>query len=313
MPHTPDRSTKRLLSNDPSKSHERVVLVTGTSSGLGEALCLEFARIPNCIVIATSRKPLPESSPLLAHEQIQTMLLDVTDEDCCKVCFELIKDLYGTLGCLVNNAGFARFGPAAEQPISTEFEQVFQTNVFGLLRVVQHAVPLMRRENGDKSGTGIIINIGSVTSFLTTPWSAAYSGSKAAVLSLSSAMKQELKMFNIDVCFAMAGSIRSEFGNNASQSGVNLYSSNKSLYKDYAKNISDRCHASQRASSTMPAESVAATIVKEYKSRCSKGKRSLWFYCGGSSRLLFIMGLLQKIGLNSLVDSILMKHAGLSG
>ena len=313
MSYSSDPSASRLLTNDPANNNERIVLITGTSSGLGEALCLQFARIPNMIVIATSRKPLPRSSPLLAHDQIQTMLLDVTDEDSCKACFEQIKTSYGAIDCLVNNAGFARFGPASEQPLSTEFEQVFQTNVFGLLRVVQHAVPLMTRESVSGGRKSVIINIGSVTSFLTTPWSAAYSGSKAAVLSLSSAMKQELKMFNIDVCFAMAGAIRSEFGNNASKSSFHLYSSNQSLYKDYAKSISERAQASQRGSSSMPAESVAATIVKEYTSRCSKGKNSLWFYCGGSSRLLYIMGLLQKIGLNPLVDAILMKHAGLSG
>lgn len=252
-------------------------------------------------MIATSRRPLSQDHGLRGYSSIDLQILDVTSPDSCQECFEYIRRAYGYLSCVINNAGLSRFGPVAEQSIEEEFMTVFSTNVFGAVRVVQYAVPLMLQKGG------LILNIGSVTSFLTTPWSAAYSSSKAALLNVTSAMRQELAPFGIDATFAMAGAIKSNFGNNSAMSDFSRYDTVTSLYQPYANAISQRAFLSQ-GKDAVPAEAVSEDVWRVIQRRFEKGKKpSLWFYTGGKSRLLYILGVIQKC-LDILVDKLLMRQ-----
>ena len=152
-----------------------------------------------CRVIATARR-------LAALEDLQDcchcLQLDVQDQESIAMCIRKIRqDVGDRIDILINNAGFSRIGALAEQPLG-EIQDVFDVNVFGVLRVVQAVFPWMANQGG------LILNVGSVTSFITTPWSGAYSASKAALLNLTNALRMECAPFNIDVAYIMAGAVR---------------------------------------------------------------------------------------------------------
>jgi 1-acylglycerone phosphate reductase len=176
--------------------------ITGCSSGLGEALALTL-HTSNFQVIATARRL--EAVDHLAALGIQCLSLDVTDDDSVKIAISEILNTQGRLDILVNNAGCSCIGPIAEQPLS-EVTKVMETNLFGVIRVTQEVVPIMA-----KQGYGLIINIGSVVSQLSTPWSAAYSASKAALLAVTDALRLEVKPFGIGVTYVIAGAIEYVF------------------------------------------------------------------------------------------------------
>lgn len=175
-----------------------VVQITGCSSGLGEALALALHNA-NFHVVATARRL--EAVDHLAALGIECLRLDVTDDESVKLAVSKIVDTNGRLDILINNAGLSAIGPIAEQPLS-EVSRVFEANVLGVIRVTQAAVPIMANQ-----GSGLILNIGSVVSQLSTPWSAAYSASKAALLCVTDALRLETKPFGIGVTYVTAGAI----------------------------------------------------------------------------------------------------------
>lgn len=260
--------------------------ITGCSTGLGYALAENFSKGQGMKVIATARQ-VTSLAPLSAFGVI-CLPLDVTDEESIKTCFKEIEGRVGRISVVINNAGISRFGPVVEQPLA-EFQEVLHANLFGVVRVVQYSIPLMMDRGG------LVINVGSVTSQLTTPFSAAYSSSKAALLAVTNAMRMELQPFKICVTYAMAGSIKSNFGvNSAEGSRFDIYSSSGSLFKKWSTNISERAVLSQGKYS-MPPEKVAKSFLRVIRRFEKKRNVPFWFFCGGQARMLWFLGLLQKI------------------
>ena len=165
---------------------------------MGEALALKL-HTSNFQVIATARRL--EALDHLASLGIMCVSLDVTDDESVKNAVAEVVDTQGRLDILINNAGCSCIGPIAEQPLS-EVTKVMETNLYGVIRVTQAVVPIMVNH-----GSGLIINIGSVVSQLSTPWSAAYSASKAALLAVTDALRLEVKPFGIGVTYVIAGAI----------------------------------------------------------------------------------------------------------
>jgi 1-acylglycerone phosphate reductase len=175
-----------------------LIQITGCSSGLGEALALTL-HTANFQVVATARRL--ESIDHLASMGIQCLSLDVTNDESVKTAIYEIVNTQGRLDILINNAGCSAIGPCVEQPLD-EFKKVMETNLYGVVRVTQAVVPVMVTH-----GYGVVINIGSVVSQLTTPWSSAYSSSKAALLAFSDALRLEVQPFGIGVTYVIAGAI----------------------------------------------------------------------------------------------------------
>ena len=114
------------------------------------------------------------------------MALDVASDASVRAAVEDVEREAGRVDVLVHNAGVSRVGPVVEQPLG-EVLQVLDTNLLGVLRLIQAAVPgMMRRRRG------LVVMVGSVVSALTTPWSAAYSSSKAALLVVADALRLEV-------------------------------------------------------------------------------------------------------------------------
>jgi NADP-dependent 3-hydroxy acid dehydrogenase YdfG len=190
------------------------VLITGCSSGIGAATAAELAAHGHT-VYATARRP--ETLTELADAGCQTLALDVTDEDSMAAAVaEVEKREGGSIGVLVNNAGYSQSGAVESIPLD-DIRRQFETNVFGLIRMNQLVLPGMR-----KSGSGRIINIGSMGGKLTFPGGGIYHATKYAVEAISDAMRFEVQGFGVDVVLVEPGLIRTEFAGTAVGSTSNL-------------------------------------------------------------------------------------------
>ncbi len=180
----------------------KTVLVTGASSGIGKATALLFLQ-KGYRVIATARDRSRLTELGLAGAYITS--LDVSNEESINAAFREILSSFSQIDILVNNAGYAQNGFVEELP-PDRLRYQFEVNVFGLVRVSQRAIPLMR-----KAGKGHIINIGSMGGDFTSPGAGAYHASKYALESISDAMRQELKHFGISVSLIKPGGVATGF------------------------------------------------------------------------------------------------------
>jgi len=174
-----------------------VVVITGCSSGFGLATALAFARRHDH-VWATMRN-LDDSGDLSAateadHPEIEMLALDVTDDASVKAAVGRVLEAEGRIDVLVNNAGVAHMG-AVEALGIEDARNVFETNVFGQVRMIQAVLPGMRER-----GQGVIVNVSSIAGRLPgVPANWAYAASKHAVGSLSDSLAEEVRQFGIRV------------------------------------------------------------------------------------------------------------------
>ncbi len=220
-----------------SADSKQVVLITGCSSGIGRALTEEFASRGH-FVFATARRP--ESIEDLASDSIDTLALDVNDADSVRSAIEHCVKKQGRIDILINNAGFGLMGPVAEIDLN-DMRRQFETNVIGAVAMIQAVTPVLAKQK-----SGRIVNIGSVSGILATPYSGAYCASKAALHQLTDSLRLELAPFGIQVILVQPGGIQSSFGQNAA-SGLERYQTEDSLYKKAAQHIAQRASISQDA------------------------------------------------------------------
>jgi len=174
------------------------VLVTGCSSGIGRAtaLALVQAGFP---VWASARQP--DRLGELADAGCRVLDLDVTDEQSAASAVARIEAEHGAVGVLVNNAGHGGGGPVEEVPLDFVRES-FDTNVFGLIRLVQLVLPGMRAQR-----SGVIVNLGSAAGLVTPPTGCPYAMTKYALESLSDALRPEVAPFGIRVVLIEPGAV----------------------------------------------------------------------------------------------------------
>jgi len=183
---------------------KRVVLITGCSSGIGEATAARLAK-SDWTVYATARKP--ETLESLAAAGCKTLALDVTSEDSMTAAVDAINRESGAVAALVNNAGYSQSG-ASETLDLDEVRRQFETNVFGLLRMSQLVLPQMREKR-----SGRIVNISSMGGRLVFPGGGAYHATKYAVEAFSDAMRFEVAGFGVKVILIEPGLIATNFDN----------------------------------------------------------------------------------------------------
>ncbi|WP_328604326.1 SDR family oxidoreductase [Amycolatopsis sp. NBC_00345] len=175
----------------------KVIVVTGTATGLGKATVDKFATA-GWNVVATVRK----TADLAVHEghpQVKTLLLDVDDEQAIPDFAQQAVQQFGRVDALVNNAGYYQMGPV-ESTSMAQVHRQFQTNVFGLVAVTKAFLPFFRSQR-----SGVIVNISSLTAEQGYPYSAVYAASKAAVATLSEGLSMEMAEFGVVVRSIMPG------------------------------------------------------------------------------------------------------------
>lgn len=182
---------------------KKTVLITGTSSGIGKAAVLEFSKM-DWNVIATQRYPEKETD-FNSFDNIKLYSLDVTNLESITQVFNSVKEEFGTIDVVVNNAGYGVDG--AFEAMSDEIiEKQFNTNVFGLMRVTREAIKHMRPNGG-----GTIIQISSMGGKITFPLYSIYHATKFAVEGFTESLHYELAQFNIKMKLIEPGPIVTDF------------------------------------------------------------------------------------------------------
>lgn len=182
------------------------VLVTGASSGIGEATAILLAHKGFRVFAAARRIEKLNQLSGLGGGRITPIAMDVTDEASIGKALADIADDGSALYGLVNNAGVSVMGPF-EQITTDEWRRQFETNVIGLATVTRAVLPQMR-----EAARGRIVNIGSLTGRIAAPFQAPYAASKHAVEGLSDSLRQELAPYGIKVCVIRPGFINTPFG-----------------------------------------------------------------------------------------------------
>ena len=182
-------------------------LITGCSSGIGHATAERLAAA-GWTVYATARRP--ETLAELEARGCRTLALDVTDEASMQAAVAAVEGAHGSVGALVNNAGYSQSGAIETVPIEKVRAQ-FETNVFGLVRLTQLVLPGMRRARAGK-----IVNLSSMGGKLVFPGGGFYHATKYAVEAISDALRFEVKGFGVDVILIEPGLIKTAFGETAS-------------------------------------------------------------------------------------------------
>lgn len=236
------------------------VLITGCSSGIGEATAARLVR-SGWDVVATARRP--ETLTALADAGCRTLALDVTDEDSMSAAVETVLDGAGRIDALVNNAGYSQSG-ALESVDVDDVRRQFETNVFGLLRLTQLVLPSMREQR-----SGRIVNIGSMGGKLTFPGGGAYHASKYAVEALSDALRFEVGGFGIRVVLVEPGLITTNF-EAAVAAGMPTADGPYARFNDAVQKATTGVYDGPMAKLGGPPEAVAKVIEKALTRRRPK-------------------------------------------
>jgi NADP-dependent 3-hydroxy acid dehydrogenase YdfG len=180
----------------------KAVLITGCSSGIGEATARRLAA-GGWTVYASARRP--ESIEHLKDAGCRTLALDVIDEGSMRAAVREVEHAEGAVGVLVNNAGYSQGGAIEQVPLEAARRQ-FETNVFGPIALTQMVLPGMRSQRWGK-----IVNIGSMGGRLTFPGGGLYHATKYSLEAISDALRFEVKGFGVDVVLIEPGLIVTEF------------------------------------------------------------------------------------------------------
>jgi NAD(P)-dependent dehydrogenase (short-subunit alcohol dehydrogenase family) len=216
-----------------------VAVVTGSSSGIGFETSLLLAR--NGFFTYATMRNLGKSNKIIELKQkeklpLEVLKLDVADDKSVKEAIEKIANEQETIDVLVNNAGYGLLGPLEELSIE-EFKEQFEANVFGVIRVTQSVLPIMRMQRH-----GTIVNISSVAGRMGFPLTPAYVSSKFALEGLSESMAYELEQFGIKVILIEPGVIKTNFDNNL-KIGKNVSTTTNDYCSPYAEIIEKRIAA----------------------------------------------------------------------
>jgi NAD(P)-dependent dehydrogenase (short-subunit alcohol dehydrogenase family) len=193
-----------------------VALVTGCSSGFGLLTALHGTRLGHTVVAAVRRPDRADALCQAADHEglpIDVVALDVTSEASVAAAVDEAVQRHGSIDVLVNNAGIGIRG-AVEDVSVDEAREVFETNVFGVMRVTRAVLPVMRR-----AGTGVIVNVSSIAGRVSPPFGGVYAASKHAVEALSDALHYEVRPFGVRVAVVEPGSFPTRFDDNRRVAG----------------------------------------------------------------------------------------------
>jgi Short-chain alcohol dehydrogenase of unknown specificity len=203
----------------------KVVLITGCSSGIGRNLCTLLTE-KGYRVVATAR----DITKIDALSVDMKLELDVADADSIDTAIRTIIGQYGKIDILINNAGYS-VRSALEEINIDEMMRMFDVNVYGLVRMIQAVSPYMRQQN-----SGRIINVGSISGKLTGCVNGAYCASKHAVEAISDAARMELRRFGIQVLLLEPGALNTDFFQTLSKNSDQRMKNNQSPYSSFYQN-----------------------------------------------------------------------------
>lgn len=186
----------------------KTILVTGASSGIGKALCLQLAAEGHTVYAAVRNLKKGRAELKGAPKNLKLIELDVTKPAHTNRTLKEIQKAAGQLDVLVNNAGYGVYGPTEELGEKGIREQ-FETNFFGAVRLTNAVLPLFREQK-----SGLIVQVSSILGKLALPTGSAYTSSKWALEAYSESLRYEMFPFNVKVTLVEPGLIRTKFKEN---------------------------------------------------------------------------------------------------
>ncbi|MFC8362965.1 oxidoreductase [Streptomyces griseorubiginosus] len=234
----------------------KTALVTGASSGIGEATALKLQELGYTVYGAARRTDRLHS---LTDRGIRPLAMDVTDDASMQAGIEKIVTETGRIDVLVNNAGYGSYGALEDVPLE-EARYQFEVNVFGAIRLTQLALPHMRAR---RSGT--VVNVTSIGGKIHTPLGGWYHGTKFALEALSDCLRVEAKPFGIDVVVIEPGGIATEWGGIAADKLEK--SSTDGAYATQAGAVASSLRSEANAKRNSPPSVIADTIGRAVTAR----------------------------------------------
>ncbi|GAA4736085.1 oxidoreductase [Phytohabitans rumicis] len=269
---------------------DKVAIVTGASSGIGEATARKL-RTQGFTVYAAARR-VDRMAPL-AEVGIRPVRVDVTDDASMVGFVEQVVAESGRVDVLVNNAGYGSYGAVEDVPLD-EARRQFEVNVFGLARLTQLVLPHMRRQ-----GSGRIVNISSIGGKIYEPLGGWYHATKFAVEGLSDSMRMELAPLGIHVVVIQPGAIATEWSGIAGQHL--LATSGQGAYADQAERAAAFFMADPTGQASPP--SVIANAVA--KAATARRPRTRYAVGRGAKPILAARRVLPDRAFDRLMDAVL--------
>jgi short-subunit dehydrogenase len=264
-------------------------LVTGASSGIGEATALRLKDAGYTVYAAARRV---ERMTALADAGVHVLKMDVTDDKSMVAGIKQIVTETGRIDVLVNNAGYGSYGSVEDVPLS-EAKYQFEVNVFGLARLSQLVLPHMREQR-----SGRIINISSIGGRIYEPLGGWYHATKFAVEGLSDSMRLELRPFGIKVIVIEPAGIRTEWSGIAAE---NLRkASSATAYSDLADKVGSFLDLAETPAFTSTSTVVAKKIAKAARVR---HPRTRYPVGKGAGSILFTRWLLPARAFDAMMSS----------
>jgi NAD(P)-dependent dehydrogenase (short-subunit alcohol dehydrogenase family) len=230
---------------------DRVALVTGGSSGIGERTSLRLQEA-GFTTYAVARRV--DRMGGLAEAGVTTFAMDVTDDASMSSGIERILADHGRIDVLVNNAGYGSYGPVEVVPLE-EARRQFEVNVFGMARLIQLVMPHLREQR-----SGRIVNVSSIGGKFYEPLGAWYHATKFAVEGFSDSLRLELAPYGIQVVIIEPGPIRTEWSAIARDGLVEV--SAGTAYERQAEGVRARMETGERPMYSSGPDVVAKAIVK---------------------------------------------------
>lgn len=266
-----------------NRARPSVALVTGASAGIGAAIA-ERLLTHGWTVYAAARRV--DRLRALQSGGAHIVSLDVTDDASMRAAITRIAEEHGRLDALINNAGYGAYGALEDVPLD-EGRRQFEVNLFGLARLTQLALPVMRQQVPGARARARIVNISSIGGKIHEPMGSWYHATKFAVEGMSDCLRMELAPFDIDVVVIEPGAIRTEWSGIARDSL--LATSGHTAYGDLAKQTAALLAGADRGSGASPA--VVADAV--WHALSAKRPKTRYAVGGGAAMLLGLRRLLS--------------------
>lgn len=267
----------------------KVALVTGASSGIGEAIALGLIARGWTVYAAARRL---ERMRGLEQQGARLIALDLADDDSIVAAIACVIEQNGRIDALVNNAGYGFYGALEDIPLVEARRQV-EVNLFGLARLIQLALPTMRDQR-----SGRIINISSIGGKIHEPMGSWYHATKFAVEGLSDCLRMELAPFGIDVVVIQPGAIKTEWSGIARSSL--LATSGNGPYADLAHRTAGMLEVADRNSGSSP-EVVAVAVLKALSANRPKTR---YVVGGGAKPMIALRWMLSDRAFDNMMTSV---------
>ena len=238
----------------------KVVLITGASSGIGKQTAIEFAKLGSSIILVARRKNKREQvENELKQFNVNTLVCvcDVSKKDQVDELSKIVLQKFDSVDILVNNAGFAIYGLVSDLSIN-EIESQMETNYFGMIYCVKNFLPLMLKKK-----SGHIVNVASVGASFSVPGVSSYCATKFAMLGFSEGLKHELYGTGVGLTVVSPIMVRTPLFEHPSFTNFSKFSTGVSLSSETVAKTIIKASNSSRLEIVVPSVARAAIWFKQ--------------------------------------------------